>query len=142
MNRILQSIFKILNFLPLFQMLFLWLNKTPPKRDPPLRVQEGFDIPFLKYYFLPLLNTIGYQMKIFNTKFLNLVVVRSFCFGLISPPFWHESPKTESLEPSKCFLPLWSKIKELRLYQRRSAVLFFDAHLPQEWRVGLSDDEA
>jgi hypothetical protein len=37
-----------------------------------------------------------------STKFLNLVVVvRSFCFGLISPPFWHESPKTESLEPSK-----------------------------------------
>jgi hypothetical protein len=29
MNKILQSIFKIWNFLPLFQMLFLWLNKTP-----------------------------------------------------------------------------------------------------------------
>ena len=87
MNKILRSIFKIWNFLPLFQMLFLWLNKTPPKWDPPLSVQEGFDISFLKYYFLPLLNTIGYQLKIFNTKFLKLVVVRSFCFGLIlSPP--------------------------------------------------------
>jgi hypothetical protein len=30
MNNILRSIFKIWNFLPLFQMLFLWLNKTPP----------------------------------------------------------------------------------------------------------------
>jgi hypothetical protein len=65
----------------------LWLNKTPPKWDSPLSVQEGFDISFLKYYFLPLLNTKGYQWKIFNTKFLNLVVVRSFCFGLLlSPP--------------------------------------------------------
>jgi hypothetical protein len=62
MNTFLWSIFKIWNFLPLFQMLFLWLNKTPPKRDPPLSVQEGFDISFLKYYFLPLLNTIGYQL--------------------------------------------------------------------------------
>ena len=62
MNKILQSIFKIWNFLPLFQMLILWLNKTPPKWDPPLSVQEGFDISFLKYYSLPLLNTIGYQL--------------------------------------------------------------------------------
>jgi hypothetical protein len=77
MNKILQSIFKIWNFLPLFQMLFLWLNKTPPKWDPPLSVQDGFDISFMKYYFLPLL----------NTKFLKLVVEWSFCFGLIlSPP--------------------------------------------------------
>ena len=68
-------------------MLFLWLNKTPPKWDSPLSVQEGFDISFLKYYFLPLLNTIGYQLIIFNTKLLKLVVVRSFCFGLVfSPP--------------------------------------------------------
>jgi hypothetical protein len=89
MNKILQSIFKIWNSLPLFQMLFLWLNKTPPEWDPPLSVQEGCDISFLKYYFLPLLNIIGYQMKILfeKTKFLKLVVVRSFCFGLLlSPP--------------------------------------------------------
>jgi hypothetical protein len=70
-------------------MLLLWLNKTPPKWDPPLSVQEGFDISILKYYFHPLFNTIGYQMiKFFEgTKFLKLVVVRSFCFGLLlSPP--------------------------------------------------------
>jgi hypothetical protein len=63
MNKILQSIFKIWNFLPLFQMFFLWLNKTPPKWDPPLSVQEGFDISFLKYYLLPFLNTIRYLFK-------------------------------------------------------------------------------
>ena len=70
-------------------MLFLWLNKTPPKWDPPLSVQEGFDISFLKYYFLSLLNTIGKPIDniLGNTKFLKLVVVRSVCFGLLlSPP--------------------------------------------------------
>jgi hypothetical protein len=43
----------------------------------------------LKYYFLPLLNTIGKPIDniLGNTKFLKLVVVRSICFGLIlSPP--------------------------------------------------------
>jgi hypothetical protein len=59
MNKILRSIFKIWNVVPLFQMLFFWLNKTPLKWNPPLSVQEGFDI----YYFLPLLNTIGYQFE-------------------------------------------------------------------------------
>jgi hypothetical protein len=29
MNKIERSIFKIWNFLPMFQMFFLWLNKTP-----------------------------------------------------------------------------------------------------------------
>jgi hypothetical protein len=53
MNKILRSIFKIWNYLPLFQMLFLWLNKTPPKQNSPLSVQEGFDISILKYYFSP-----------------------------------------------------------------------------------------
>jgi hypothetical protein len=71
MNRILQSIFKIWNFLPLFQMLFLWLNKTPPKWNPPLSVQEGFDISILKYYFLLLLNIIGYQFEIYQLKILS-----------------------------------------------------------------------
>ena len=89
MNKILRSIFKIWNFLPLFQMLFLWLNKTPPKWDPPLSVQEGFDMSFFEILLsppfehnrIPIYNILG------NTKFLKLVVVRSFCFGLIlSPP--------------------------------------------------------
>ena len=37
-----RSIFKILKFLPLFQMLFLWLNKSSPWRSSPLSCQEGF----------------------------------------------------------------------------------------------------
>jgi hypothetical protein len=48
-----------LKFSPLVSNAFPLTNKTPPKEDPPLSVQEGFDISFLKYYFFPLLNTIG-----------------------------------------------------------------------------------
>jgi hypothetical protein len=44
MNKIARSIFKILKFLPLFQILFLWLNKTPPEWNSPLSFQEGFEI--------------------------------------------------------------------------------------------------
>jgi hypothetical protein len=87
MNKILRSIFKILKFSPPVSNAFPLTKQNSPKWDLPLSVQEGFDISFLKYYFLPLLNTIGYQLKIFITEFLKLVVVRSFCFGLIlSPP--------------------------------------------------------
>ena len=42
MNMIARSIFKILKFLPLFQMLFVWLNKTSPEWNSPLSFQEGF----------------------------------------------------------------------------------------------------
>jgi hypothetical protein len=90
MNKIWQSIFKIWNFLPLFQMLFLWLNKTPPKGDPPLSVQEGFWYIILKYYFLPLFEhnrKTNWYDKYLTLSLLKMVVVRSFCFGLIlSPP--------------------------------------------------------
>jgi hypothetical protein len=44
MNKIARSIFKIWNFSPLFQMIFLWLNKTPPEWNSPLSFQEGFEI--------------------------------------------------------------------------------------------------
>jgi hypothetical protein len=151
MNKILQSIFKIWNFLPLFQMLLLWLNKTPPKRDPPLSIQEGFDISFLKYYFLPLLNTKGYQLKIFNTKFLKLVVVRSFCFGLLlSPPLaWiAKNGIIRALEvlSSPLVRNKWVKIipktksgpfalGSYSLSQRQGPFLWCSAFLPQEWRV-------
>jgi hypothetical protein len=54
MNKILQSIFRIWNFVPLFQMRFLWLNKTPPKWDTPLSVQEGFDVSFRNTTFSPI----------------------------------------------------------------------------------------
>ena len=130
MNKSLQSIFKFWNSLPLFQMLFLWLNKTPPKWDPPLSVQEGFDISFWNTNFSPLLNTIGKPIDniLGNTRFLKLVVVRSFCFGLLlSPPLaWIAKNGTiRALEVLSSSLA--NKTYEWRLYQR--------------WRVKRSDDE-
>jgi hypothetical protein len=49
-NMISRSILKIWKFLPLFQMLFLWLNESSPWRSSPLSFQEGFwnDFLFLK----------------------------------------------------------------------------------------------
>jgi hypothetical protein len=106
MNKILQSIFKIWNFLPLFQMLFLWLNKTPPKRDPPLSVQEGFDISFFEILLSPPFehNRIPFDKCSWKTlSFGNGWWCGPFALGSYSLPLWHESPKTESLEPLKCF---------------------------------------
>jgi hypothetical protein len=108
MNKILQSIFKIWNFFPLFQMLFLWLNKTPPKWNPPLSVQVGFKISILKILLSPLLNTIGYKFEIFQLKILSFKIrwwCGPFALGSCSLPLWHKSPKMESLEPSKLLSP-------------------------------------
>ena len=115
MNKILWSIFKIWNFLPLFQMLFLWPNKTPPQWNPPLSVQEGFRYRFWRYYSLPLSNTIRYQIENttlktnWKTKILKLVVVWSFCFGLIlSPPLVLIAKNGDFVSPIY-FLPHWYK---------------------------------
>jgi hypothetical protein len=65
----------------------------------------------LKYYFLSLLNTIRYQFEIYQLKNSNFKTrwwCGPFALGSYSLPLWHESPKTESLEPSKYFLLLWS----------------------------------
>ena len=111
MNKISRSIFKIWDFLPLFQMFFLWLNKTPPEWNSPLSFQEGFN----RYQFELILGMLlkMYQLKI-NIPIWNIstknfhhkipieeaninhhfkkfwrLVVRSFCFGLILSPLWH-----------------------------------------------------
>jgi hypothetical protein len=92
MNKISISIFKIWNFLPLFQMLFLWLNKTPPEWNSPLSFQESFNRYKLEIYLdasFENTNQLKINIPIWNIsiKFFWKVVVRSFCFGLnISPP--------------------------------------------------------
>ena len=76
-------------FLPLFQMLFLWLNKIPPQINSPLSVQEGFKISILKILLAPPFehNKIPIWNLPIKNHFKIRVVVRSFCFGLIlSPP--------------------------------------------------------
>ena len=105
--------FQDLKFSPPVSNAFPLTKQNSPKWDPPLSVQEGFDISFLKYYFLPLLNIIGYQLiKYFgNTKFWNWWWCGPFALGSCSLPLWHKSPKTESLEPSQTtFSPLANKI--------------------------------
>jgi hypothetical protein len=54
MNKILRSIFKIWNFLPLFQMLFPLTKQNSPSMKSPLSVQEGFKILILKILLSPL----------------------------------------------------------------------------------------
>jgi hypothetical protein len=68
----------------------------------PLSVQEGFDILILKNYSLPLVNIKRYQFEIYQLKILSFKIrwwCGPFALGSCSLPLWHESPKTESLEP-------------------------------------------
>ena len=113
--RFLRSIFKFWNFLPLFQMLFLWVNKTPPQINSPLSVQEGFKISsFENTTCSPFRTQRDTNLKFTNWKSLILkirVVVRSFCFGpILSPPLaW--IAKNRYLEwnigPWRLHSPLW-----------------------------------
>ena len=152
MNKILQSIFKIWNFLPLFQILSLWLNKTPPKWNSPLSVQEGFDISFLKYYFsppfehnrIPIDKTLWKPIKFLgNTKFWNWWWCGPFALGSYSLPLLAWIAKNgiiRALEvlSSPLVVNKWVKIIPktksspfalgLFLPQGWSPVLLFDAH--------------
>jgi hypothetical protein len=135
MKKILRSIFKIWNFLPLFQKLFLWLRQNSPSINSPLSVQEGFKISILKILLAPPFE--HNKMPIWNFPIENhffkiRVVVRSFCVGLIlSPPLawiakngyfeWDISPLITT------FSHLANKTYEWRLYQR--------------WRDARSDGE-
>jgi hypothetical protein len=141
----LRSIFKIWNFLPLFQMLFLWLNKTSPQINSPLSVQEGFKISsFENTTCSPFRTQRDTNLKFSNWKPLILkfrMVVRSFCFGLIfSPPLvwiakngyseWNIGPFLTT------FSPLANKTYKWRLYQRRR-VMRSDGEGLVEWSASL-----
>jgi hypothetical protein len=78
------SRFKI--FSPCFKCFSFDLNKTPPRWNSPLSVQEGFTnwkkIKWFRYQFEKILTNWTLLLKT-----LKLAVVRSFCFGLyFSPP--------------------------------------------------------
>jgi hypothetical protein len=118
MNKILKSIFKIWTFLPLFQMLFLWLNKTHPQWNSPFSVQEGFRYKFwrsytnLKLYKKIIEKLLWYKLKEHN--FWNWWWCGPFALGSYFLPLWHESPKTNTCEwnisPLLLSLPLANKI--------------------------------
>jgi hypothetical protein len=136
-NKILRSIFKIWNFLSLFQMLFLWHKTKLPLNEILLlafkrvlryisiwNIDTNWDIiskgiPILKNTKS---NTFRYQFKRF-LKILKLVVVRSFCFGLIlSPPLALIAKNGDFRSPYKCSPPLVQVNMSERLYQSESDV--------------------
>jgi hypothetical protein len=71
-------------------MLFLWLKQNPPLNKILLLVFKRVLILILKrVYQFEIISQVRYQFEnaSWKTKILKLVVVRSFCFGLIlSPP--------------------------------------------------------
>jgi hypothetical protein len=108
MNKIARSIFKIWNFLPLFQMLFLWLNKTPPEWNSPLSFQEGFNKYQLEKYLDTNLKILtNWKHTNMSIKFFWKVVVRSFCLRLIlSPPLALIAKNGDVVSPLFFSLPL------------------------------------
>ena len=127
-----------MKFLPLFQMLFLWLNQTPPEWNSPLSFQDGFnryqleiywDASFWKTYtnwkYHTNLKYINNTVPIENfiLKFFEMVVVRSFCFGLnISPPLALIAKNGVFWEPFLLSPPLVQVNMSGRLYQFESDV--------------------
>jgi hypothetical protein len=93
MNKILRSIFKIWNFLPCFKCFSFDYTKLPLneilllvfKRVLDINFEEG--IPIWNYIKnkIPIEDDTNRKQLSFNTK-LKLVVVRFFCFGLLSLP--------------------------------------------------------
>jgi hypothetical protein len=115
MSKIFAKHFQDWNFLPLFQLLFLWLNKTPPQIKSPLSVQEGFEISsFENTTCSPFRTQRDTNLKFSNWKSLILkirVLVRSFCFGPILSPPLAGIAKNGYLEwnigPLRLLSPLW-----------------------------------
>jgi hypothetical protein len=141
MNKILLSIFKFWNFLPLFEMLFLWLNKTPPQINSPLSVQEGFNISFLKYYFLTFLNTIRYQFEIHQWKSSILKLdggaVLLLWANTFSPFGMNRQKRILGMKyrpVTIIFSPLANKTYEWRLYQRWRAERRLRMSSRVEWK--------
>jgi hypothetical protein len=74
-------------FSPWFKCFSFDLNKNSPEWNSPLSVQEGFTNWKKINYFLDTNLKNTNQLKT-SFKTLKLVVVRSFCFGLIFSPLW------------------------------------------------------
>jgi hypothetical protein len=89
-------------------MLSLGLNKTPPQIRSPLSVQEGFPS-ILKILLAPPLE--HKEIPIENLPIENHQILKlgwwcgPFALGSYFLPLWHESPKTELLEPNEVLSP-------------------------------------
>jgi hypothetical protein len=62
--------FQDLKFLSRFQMIFLWLNKTPPKWNSPLSFQEDFNRYQLEIYWDASFKNIPIENHT-NLKYIN-----------------------------------------------------------------------
>jgi hypothetical protein len=87
-------------FSSFFKCFSFDLTKTPPQRNPPLSVQEGFSYTNFEIYqdLVPNEN--------FFKNFENWWWCDPFALGLIFLPLWHESPKMETFESLFTFSPL------------------------------------
>jgi hypothetical protein len=113
MNKISRSMFKIWNFLPLFQMLFLWLKQNSPEWNSPLSYQEGFNNIPIENKLIE--NLVRYQFEKISKWIFKLVVVRSFCFRLIlSPPLAIIAKNRDFVSPFY-FLPIGTSKYEWKI---------------------------
>jgi hypothetical protein len=103
-----------LKFSPPISNAFPLTKQNSPSINSPLSVQEGFDISILKCYFSPPFEHNKMPMlhlSIDNhTNWKTLFKIRwwwcgPFALGYYFLPLWHESPKTESLEPLDLLSP-------------------------------------
>jgi hypothetical protein len=125
MKKFSRSIFKIWNFLPRFQMLFLWLNKTPPEWNSPLSFQEGFNRYKLEIYwdanFWKYTNWKSYQFEIYQLKISKGGGVVLFLWANTLSPFGINRKKRRLCEPSLLSPPLVNKIW-VKIYTNRRVV--------------------
>jgi hypothetical protein len=105
MNKDARSIFKNWNFLSLYQMLFLWLNKTPLNEILLLVFKRV--LPIFENTNWKRSNTFRCQFEKFLKGLKLDVVVRSFCFGLNTfSPFGINRQKRSLREPFYSFSPI------------------------------------
>jgi hypothetical protein len=104
-------------FLPLFQMIFLWLKTKLPLNEILLLVFKRV-LPIerrLNNFWIPIWKILTNWKLLLKTS--KLVVVRSFCYGLIfSPPLALIAKNRVFWEPFY-FLPNGTNEYEWRLYQ-------------------------
>jgi hypothetical protein len=98
----------------------------------------------LKYYFLSFLNTIRYQFEFYQLKISNFKIrwwCGPFALGSYFLPLWHESPKTESLEPFELLSPPLVINKWVKIIPKMKSFCFELSQKDGEMRGVMAKDE-